>query len=134
MITRAAALALLLAANLPAFADTATPSPPPTLNPRGGMFTEQTGEAIYKDVCQGCHMPEAKGAAGAGAYPGLAKDSNLEIAGYPIGVIVKGQKAMPPFADYLNDEQIANVVNYVRSHFGNRYRDKVKPEDVKIMR
>jgi len=130
----AAALILLLAANFPAFADTAAPGPPPTPSPRGGTFTEQTGEAIYKDVCQGCHMPEAKGAVGAGAYPALAKDSNLEIAGYPIGVIVKGQKAMPPFADYLNDEQIANVVNYVRSHFGNRYRDKVKPEDVKIMR
>src|SRR6187549_1972259 len=113
------ALAWLVATDLVAFADTAAPNPPPKANPRGGMFTEQTGEAIYKDICQGCHMPEAKGAVGAGAYPALAKDSNLEIAGYPIGVIVKGQKAMPAFADYLNDEQIANVVNYVRTHFGN---------------
>jgi len=128
------ALAWLLATDFVAFADTAAPNPPPKAIPRGGMFTEQTGEAIYKDICQGCHMPEAKGAVGAGAYPALAKDSNLEIAGYPIGVIVKGQKAMPAFADYLNDEQIANVVNYVRTHFGNRYRDKVKPEDVKMMR
>ena len=92
------------------------------------------GEEIYKGICQGCHMPDAKGATGAGAYPALAKDANLETAGYPVGVVVKGQKAMPAFAEYFTDEQIANVVNYVRTHFGNKYRDKVKPEDVKIMR
>lgn len=136
MNVRLIATALLLATTLPAIADTAAPTPPPTRRPmqRGGLFPMQDGEAIYKGVCQGCHMPDAKGAVGAGAYPALARDSNLEIAGYPIGVIVKGQKAMPAFADSFSDEQIANVVNYVRTHFGNRYRDKVKPEDVKIMR
>lgn len=127
-----AALALSLSA--PAFADTAAPSPPPKPSQRAGMFSQQSGEEIYKGICQGCHMPDAKGAVGAGAYPALAKDANLETAGYPIGIVVKGQKAMPAFADYFSDEQIANVVNYVRTHFGNKYRDKVKPEDVKIMR
>ncbi len=135
MKVRLIAAALLLATALPAIADTAAPTPPPRrLMQRGGQFPMQDGEAIYKGVCQGCHMPDAKGAVGAGAYPALAKDPNLEIAGYPVGVIVKGQKAMPGFADSFSDEQIANVVNYVRTHFGNRYRDKVKPEDVKIMR
>ena len=130
------AVTLVLASGLPAMADTAQGAPPPRTRPmqRGGMFAMQDGEAIYRGVCQGCHMPDAKGAAGAGAYPALANDSNLETAGYPVGVIVKGQKAMPSFAAYFDDEQIANVVNYVRSHFGNRYRDKVKPEDVKLMR
>jgi mono/diheme cytochrome c family protein len=126
--------ALLLATTIPVLADTAAPPPPRRPMQRGGLFPMKEGEAIYQGVCQGCHMPDAKGAIGAGAYPALAKNANLEIAGYPIGVIVKGQKAMPPFADSFNDEQIANVVNYVRSHFGNKYRDKVKPEDVKIMR
>jgi mono/diheme cytochrome c family protein len=133
----AAAIALLLAAVLPAIADTAAPTPPPVRNrpmQRGGLFPMQDGEAIYKGVCQGCHMPDAKGAVGAGAYPALASNENLETAGYPIGVIVKGQKAMPSFAEYFDDQQIANVVNYVRTHFGNKYRDKVKPEDVKLMR
>ena len=127
-----AALALSLSA--PAFADTAAPSPPPKPSQRAGMFSQQSGEEIYKGICQGCHMPDAKGTVGAGAYPALAKDANLETAGYPIGIVVKGQKAMPAFADYFSDEQIANVVNYVRTHFGNKYRDKVKPEDVKALR
>ena len=105
--------------------------------PISGFFSPfpfQGGEAIYKGVCQGCHMPDAKGAVGAGAYPALAKDENLETAGYPVSIVLKGQKAMPFFAMQLNDQQIADVVNYVRTHFGNKYRDKVKPEDVKIMR
>ena len=135
MNVRLIAAALLLATTLPVIADIAGPTPPPRrLMQRGGVFPMKDGEGIYKGVCQGCHMPDATGAVGAGAYPALARDANLEIAGYPIGVIVKGQKAMPAFADYLTDQQIAEVVNYIRTHFGNRYRDKVKPEDVKLMR
>ena len=127
-------VALVLSMSAPAFADSAAPAPPPKPSLRAGMFSQQSGEEIYKGICQGCHMPDAKGAVGAGAYPALAKDANLETAGYPVGIVVKGQKAMPAFADYFTDEQIANVVNYVRTHFGNKYRDKVKPEDVKVMR
>ncbi|MGZ5926167.1 MAG: c-type cytochrome [Rhizomicrobium sp.] len=100
---------------------------------RGG-FTEQGGEAIFKNVCQGCHMPDAKGAVGAGMYPALAKNPKLEVAGYPVSVVVNGQKAMPAFGALLNDQQIADVVNYVRTSYGNKYKDKVKPEDVKAQR
>jgi mono/diheme cytochrome c family protein len=135
MKNRLAVAAALLIIAAPAFADTAAPSPPPnTLRSRGGLFPMQGGEAIYKGVCQGCHMPDAKGAVGAGMYPALAKNENLETAGYPVGVVVKGQKAMPPLGPYFNDQQVADVVNYVRTHFGNTYKDKVKPEDVKLMR
>ena len=97
-------------------------------------FTEQTGEAIYKNVCQGCHMPDAQGAVGAGKYPALAKDPNLQVAGYPVAVVVNGQKAMPAFGGMMNDQQIANVINYVRTHFGNDYKDKVTPAEVKAAR
>ena len=49
-------------------------------------------------------------------------------------VILKGQKAMPDFGASFSDEQIANVVNYIRTHFGNNYKDKVTPADVKATR
>ncbi len=101
---------------------------------RRGGYSYQTGKEIYEHVCQGCHMPDAKGAVGAGMYPALAKDEKLETAGYPVGVIVGGQKAMPALGGMLSDQQVADVVNYVRSHFGNKYSDKVKPADVKVMR
>ncbi len=92
---------------------------------------QQGGEAIFKGVCQDCHMPDAGGAAGAGMYPALARNPKLEIAGYPVAVVIHGQKAMPAFGDAFSDRQIADVVNYVRTHFGNAYTDAVTPADVK---
>jgi mono/diheme cytochrome c family protein len=102
------------------------------LRPSG--LPQRGGEAIYKGICQGCHMPDARGATGAGIYPALARNSKLEVAGYPISVIIHGQKAMPEFGQAFDDQQIADVVNYIRSHFGNDYKDPVSPEDVKAAR
>ena len=130
--TKSVYLAIALFCAVPALADDAKPTPPPL--PRSGGFAMQTGEEIYKNVCQGCHMSDAKGAVGAGMYPGLAKNENLESAGYPAMVVLKGQKAMPDFGSSFSDEQIANVVNYIRTHFGNRYRDRITAADVHALR
>jgi mono/diheme cytochrome c family protein len=97
-------------------------------------FTEQSGEQLFVNVCQGCHMSDARGAAGAGTYPSLAANKNLEAGGYPVYVIVRGQRAMPPFGAMMNDDQVAAVVNYLRTHFGNDYKDAVTAEDVKAVR
>ncbi len=99
-----------------------------------GLYTQQTGEDLYKGICQGCHMPGAKGAIGAGAYPALANNAHLRAAVYPINVVVNGQRAMPPFGAGLSDEQIANVLNYVRTNFGNHYKDVVTPAAVEAAR
>ena len=103
------------------------------------LYTRSTlrdanGEAIFRHICQGCHMPDAKGAVGAGMYPALANNAKLEEAGYPIAVIVNGQKAMPPLGSMFSDTQVADVVNYIRTHFGNHYTDKVTPAMVKTAR
>ncbi len=100
----------------------------------GGGYPQQTGEAIYQGICQGCHMPDAKGAAGAGAYPALAGNRKLVAKAYPELVVLRGQKAMPAFGPSLSDAQVAAVVNYVRTHFGNGYSDSVTVEDVKALR
>ncbi len=97
-------------------------------------FMPQDGEVLYRSICQGCHMPDGKGAVGAGKYPALAKNEKLEASGYPVFIVVNGQKGMPGFGDVLNDAQVAAVVNYVRSHLGNDYQDKVSPDDVKAVR
>lgn len=135
-IAIAAALACLIGGS--ALADTAGPTVKPARRGNGaGFFAPfpfDGGEAIYKGICAGCHMPDAKGAVGAGMYPALAKDENLESAGYPITIILKGQKAMPGLGMQMDDQQVADVVNYIRSHFGNKYRDKVTAADVKTMR
>ena len=97
-------------------------------------FSLQGGEKIYQSLCQGCHMVNGQGAQGAGFYPALAKNPKLAAGAYPVIVVSRGLHGMPSFANRLTDEQIADVVNYVRTHFGNDYKDAVKPEDVKPMR
>ncbi len=93
-------------------------------------FTEQGGEAVYRSVCAGCHMPEGHGARGAGSYPSLADNPRLAASGYPVAVVLKGQKAMPPFGGSLTDEQVAGVVGFIRTHFGNSYADAPTAADV----
>ncbi|WP_342725147.1 cytochrome c [Bradyrhizobium sp. B097] len=97
-------------------------------------FAARDGKTLYATICQGCHMPDGKGAVGAGAYPALAGNKNLESAGYPIYLVLYGQKAMPGFGGFLDDDQVAAVVNYVRSNFGNSYTDKASSDDVKSSR
>jgi mono/diheme cytochrome c family protein len=126
-------LALMSRTAPAAHADEESRSRPPALSP-GFRFTESTGEELFASACQGCHMPDGKGAIGAGAYPSLAQDSNLESSGYPVYVVVRGQRAMPPVGAMMSDAQVAAVVNYVRTHFGNQYRDAVSADDVKRVR
>ncbi|GAB2574209.1 c-type cytochrome [Dyella jejuensis] len=113
-----------------------------------GLYTRATlknanGEAIFRSICQGCHMPDAKGAVGAGTYPALAGDPRLVSAPYMAAVILFGRHDMPSFEttpasirNYdakLSDAQIAEVVNYVRTHFGNHYTDSISAAEVAAM-
>ncbi len=96
----------------------------------GPALAEHTGAELYANICQACHMPDGQGATGAGSYPSLAGDGNLAGGAYPVYVVINGKRAMPPFGKMMNDQQIAAVVNYVRSHFGNTYSDAVTAKDV----
>lgn len=96
----------------------------------GDKFSEKTGQELYANVCQACHMDKGQGAVGAGKYPALAKNTNLETGGYPVFVILHGLKGMPPVGQMMSDDQVAAVVNYVRTNFGNDYKDPVTAEDV----
>jgi mono/diheme cytochrome c family protein len=116
--------ALLVAA--PALADTA--------GMRGGLFPLEGGEALYKGICQGCHMADARGAAGAGAYPALAGNAHLADGAYVARMVLKGRNGMPGLGDNLSDQQVADVANYVQTHFGNRFKGAVKAADVKALR
>ena len=44
--------------------------------------------------------------------------------------MLHGQNAMPPVGQMMSDEQVAAVVNYVRTNFGNNYTDAVTAQDV----
>lgn len=98
-----------------------------------GKFEEQTGEALFNQVCQGCHMAQGRGAHGAGAYPALSTNPKLGAKVYPVYMVSSGQGGMPGFKKYMDDQQIAAVVNYVRTHFGNQYPDTVTAEEVRVL-
>ena len=123
-------LATLPLSSLPACAQGAGE---PVFSP-GFRFVEKSGEQLFANVCRGCHMSDAKGATGAGTYPSLAGDANLVSSGYPVGIVVNGQRGMPAFGEAMSDDQVAAVVNYVRTHFGNSYQDAVTAEDVRAVR
>jgi mono/diheme cytochrome c family protein len=129
------ALSLALAASLVAAvipAVRAQPSDARFSNPT--RFVAPSGEGLYADICQGCHMPGGLGAVGAGAYPALARNPKLKAAGYPLALVINGRNAMPAFGDLLTDQQVAAVVNYVRTHFGNQFADEVTAADAKAAR
>lgn len=101
---------------------------------RGAPFAMQGGEAVYRGVCQGCHMADAKGASGAGTYPALAGNPKLAESGYVLSMVMNGHRGMPPFRGHFTNAQVADVVNFVRSHFGNHYKGKVTEADVQALR
>jgi mono/diheme cytochrome c family protein len=106
-------------------------------------LAKASGEEIYRHVCQACHMPDARGAQGAGTYPALAENPNLASAQFTAATVYFGRRNMPHFGPqpemtgfeafimmHLDDAEIARVVNYVRSHFGNHYTDELTQADV----
>ena len=108
-------------------------------------ITETDGKQIYQHICQGCHMPDAMGATGAGKYPALAGDSALASAEFMAITLLQGRRNMPAFGGNgdmgvffsvptLTDEQIAAVINYVRSHFGNHFKGAITPAQVAALR
>jgi mono/diheme cytochrome c family protein len=94
------------------------------------VLTQQTGAGIYDAVCASCHMPDGQGATGAASYPALADNPRLEFPEYAVMVTLHGQAAMPPLRALLDDAQVAEVVNYIRTNFGNDYADEPATEEM----
>jgi mono/diheme cytochrome c family protein len=50
------------------------------------------GKQVYEEICQACHMADAKGGGGAGAViPALAGNAKLADKDYPITLLLKGR-------------------------------------------
>jgi len=108
-----------------------------------GPAVVSPGQAIYESLCLNCHQAAGQGLAG--VYPPLAKSEwvagdpealiKLTIHGLagPTKVLGKdyGLVPMPPMG--LDDQQLADVLTYVRGAFGNQ-APAVKVEDVKEVR
>ncbi len=110
---------------------TALPPAPAAVVPAGiARGDTERGARIYEDRCASCH-----GSAGEGrlpAYPPLAGNPSVTapVALNAIRMVLHGGFApstagnprpygMPPFAQALGDAEVAAVVSYVRSAWGN---------------
>ncbi|WP_410087723.1 c-type cytochrome [Variovorax sp. N23] len=109
---------------------TPAPADTPTQPPRRDAGTLERGARIYDQRCAYCHGDTGQGAAG--AYPPLTGNRavNLETPVNLIQMVRQGgflpstagnprPFGMPPFGHVLDDNEIADVLTYVRSAWGN---------------
>jgi mono/diheme cytochrome c family protein len=108
------------------------------------VLSIKRGEEVYTGNCQSCHMEKGEGVEG--SFPPLAKsDYLMKDPKRTIGIILKGQSdaikvngknynIMMPAQDYLTDEQIADVVNYISNSWGNSYKTLITPAMVQAAR
>ncbi len=102
------------------------------------------GKTVYTNNCMNCHMEDGKGLEG--AFPPVAKSDYLKRPSKDlIAVILKGQSGeikvngvvyngMMPAQDYLSDEEIADVLNYINNSWGNKNLKPILPAQVKLLR
>jgi mono/diheme cytochrome c family protein len=96
-----------------------------------GPGSVQRGQKIYEMTCLACHQADAGGVPG--MTPPLQKSPYVQgpsvkligivLNGLKDGVEIEGEtytNPMPPFSSVLKDQEIADVLTYVRSHFGNK--------------
>jgi mono/diheme cytochrome c family protein len=97
------------------------------------------GEAVYLQYCIACHMDDGSGAPP--LNPPLIRTSFvLGDKNALIGIVINGMKNIPvggknynnvmPSFNYLEDEEIASVLTFIRNSFGNK-ADMITIEDVK---
>jgi mono/diheme cytochrome c family protein len=103
------------------------------------VTTANPGKEIYLKYCMACH--QASGSGVSGMYPTLQKTDwvngdktrliSLLLNGQQGEITVNGQvfRGVMPTHQYLTDEQMADVLTYVRSNFGNT-AGPVLPEEV----
>ncbi|WP_439182341.1 c-type cytochrome [Carboxylicivirga taeanensis] len=101
------------------------------------------GEIQYKRHCLSCHQKNAGGIPG--MYPPLAKNKvvsgdkepliNIVLHGMSGEIEVNGVTYNGVMASYknLSDEDIADILNYLRSGFGNS-GEAITPAEVKSLR
>ncbi|MEO5650283.1 MAG: PQQ-dependent sugar dehydrogenase [Ginsengibacter sp.] len=101
------------------------------------------GNTIYTNYCASCHKKDGSGVAG--TFPALR--NNQYVTGEKrllTKIVLKGSVALPiknqyeksekmPAFNFLNDQQIADVLTYIRQTWGN-HADSISNEEVKKTR
>jgi mono/diheme cytochrome c family protein len=85
----------------------------------GAALAAPDGASLFQENCSACHQPTGQGIPG--AFPALAGNPFVVGPADPVAVtVLNGRGGMPTFKEDLTDEQIATVLTYVRSAWGNK--------------
>lgn len=82
-------------------------------------WADAMGQSLFNDNCSACHQRTGLGVKG--AFPALA--GNKLVQGPPAIVastVLVGRGGMPSFKSDFNDAQLAAILTYVRSSWGNK--------------
>ncbi len=131
------AMALYLQSRAKAYAAVKPPVPLPSLNSSPSLATMSKpnflsmGRSIYENQCEQCHGANGQGIQG--AYPALSRNravllqdptnlvQSVLYGGYPPATLGNPRPfGMPPFILTLQDKEIAAVLTYIRSQWGNQ--------------
>jgi mono/diheme cytochrome c family protein len=113
-----------------------------TTSPSDSVASFKRGKALYATYCLTCHQADGGGVPN--LNPPLIQTSFVTGNKEPlIKIILKGLSThmdidgesysnnMPPF-EWLKDQQIADVLTYIRNNFGNKESAVVKTEVQKV--
>ena len=88
----------------------------------------KNGQIVYTTFCQSCHQENGEGVPS--AFPPLAKASNLNDKNRLVQIILKGMRGeitvksvkynVEMAAIDLKDQEVADVINYIRNSWGNK--------------
>lgn len=109
---------------------------------RNDTAMTKVGEKLYTVYCGACHQPNGMGASG--RFPTLASDWVAGDKTRLIQTVLQGVEGdiminkeifngTMPRHDFLKDEDIANILTYIRKNFGNQ-ADAVTTEEVTAQR
>jgi mono/diheme cytochrome c family protein len=100
-----------------------------TAQAAGENQAEHPGKVVYNTYCMACHMAEGEGVPG--MNPPLSQTEwvlgdktrliNVVLNGLSEEIVIKGETYNNVMAShsFLTDQQIADVLSYVRQSFGN---------------
>jgi mono/diheme cytochrome c family protein len=81
----------------------------------------EAGQVVYQNICQACHQPDGRGQDRL-APTLIGSPLTLAQPGIPVRILLNGKEGavglMPPVGSTLTDDQIANVLTYVRREWG----------------
>jgi|SRR5579859_5176713 len=83
------------------------------------LWAQNPAEETFKTKCAVCHGADGKGETAMGkrlgahnlGSPEVQKQTDAQL----VAIVSKGQNKMPPYSGKLTDEQISDLVKYIRS-------------------